>query len=39
MNLFELNIVKVSKDVFGNILCDFSAMDKYIETAIKDNTA
>ncbi len=33
MNLFELNIVKVSKDINGNIKCNFSAMDKYIEIA------
>ncbi|MGO1469364.1 MULTISPECIES: DUF4091 domain-containing protein [Bacillota] len=37
MNLFELNIVKVIKNKLGNILCDFSAMDKYIEIARKHN--
>lgn len=38
-NLFECNIVKVSKDKEGKILCDFTAMDRYIELAEKHRMA
>lgn len=34
-NLFELNIIRVKKDEDGNILCDFTAMDKYLKIAQK----
>ena len=34
-NLYEFNIVKVSKDKNGNIKCDFSAFDRYIDLCIK----
>lgn len=35
MNLFELNIVKVYKNQAGKIVCDFKAMDQYLEIAKK----
>lgn len=38
-NLFEQNIVKVSKDKEGKILCDFTSMDRYIELAEKHEMA
>lgn len=34
-NLYEFNIVKVSKDINGNIKCDFSALDRYIDICMK----
>ena len=34
-NLYEFNIVKVSKDKNGNIKCDFSAFDRYIDLCMK----
>ena len=34
-NLFEFNIVKVSKNKEGKIVCDFSAFDRYIEIFMK----
>lgn len=34
-NLYEFNIVKVLKDKEGNIKCDFSALDRYIDICMK----
>lgn len=34
-NLYEFNIVKVSKDKCGNIKCDFSSFDRYIDICLK----
>ena len=34
-NLYEFNIVKVSKYKNGNIKCDFSAFDRYIDLCMK----
>ena len=34
-NLYEFNIVKVSKDENGDIKCDFSAFDRYIDLCMK----
>lgn len=32
-NLFEYNMVRVKKDMAGGYLCDFSALDRYVELA------
>ncbi|WP_035289473.1 DUF4091 domain-containing protein [Clostridium sp. KNHs214] len=34
-NLFESNLVKVKKDQYGNLNCDFSILDRYIELCIE----
>nr|WP_307989687.1 DUF4091 domain-containing protein [uncultured Niameybacter sp.] len=34
-NLYEFNIVKVSKDKKGQIKCDFTALDTYIDLCMK----
>ena len=34
-NLYEFNIVKVSRDKNGEIKCDFSAFDRYIDICMK----
>lgn len=34
-NLFELNIIKVEKNKNNQLLCDFEALDKYLELASK----
>lgn len=34
-NLFELNMVRVFKQVDGRIVCDFTALDQYIDLAHK----
>lgn len=34
-NLFEFNIIKVTKDKKGRINCDFSALDRFIDICIK----
>ncbi|MDO4754256.1 MAG: cobalamin-dependent protein [Bacillota bacterium] len=38
-NLFELNMIRVSKDEAGNLVCDFRALDAYVELARKHNMA
>lgn len=38
-NLFESNIVKVSRGVDGELLCDFSAMEAYLSLAQKHGMA
>ncbi|MGB5824410.1 MAG: glycoside hydrolase domain-containing protein, partial [Proteocatella sp.] len=38
-NLFELNIITLTKNIEGNIECDFTAMDRYLEIAKKHGMA
>lgn len=38
-NLFESNIIGISKDADGKLRCDFSAMDEYINLAQKHKMA
>ena len=34
-NLYEYNIIKVTKDNLGNIKCDFNALDRYVDLCMK----
>ncbi|QZY54933.1 DUF4091 domain-containing protein [Crassaminicella profunda] len=34
-NLFEMNIVKVSKNREGKLCCDFSSLDRYVDICLK----